>query len=95
MSEESVYGNTDLTEAEWELVDTAKRTIAILARVTRHKVLANVKADIDPAGEMDPGELEALAQKHLTPDLPGITEYEEAIGLIQLAPAIFRELRGF
>jgi hypothetical protein len=94
MSSENVYGNPELSEAEWELVDTAKRTIAILARVTRHKVLANVKADIDPAGQMDPGELEVLAQKHLTPDLAGVTENEEAIGIIQLAPTIFRELRG-
>jgi hypothetical protein len=92
MSEETVYGSRELTRDEWQLVDLIKRTMAVLAKVTKHKNLEQVKKDIDPRGEMDPEVLNARARQHLTPDLPGLSDSEEAVAISQLMPAVFEAL---
>jgi hypothetical protein len=92
MCNDSVYGSHELTEPEWQLVDRAKRTLLVLAKVIQHTELSQVKKDIDPNGQMDEGKLERLARQHLTPDLLNLDDTEEALVIAQLGAAIFSEL---
>ncbi len=92
MSDESVYRSQELTEYEWQLVDRIKRTVKVLARVTRHRDLDQVRTDIDPQDEMGADELDALAKEHRTPDLPGLNDREAADLVGALGPAVLAAL---
>lgn len=91
------------SQEELSLVQSAKRTLMILAKVIRDKNAEEVVKDPDLVQLIANKTLEeALADPELgdkirsrvTPDLPQLNEREEAVVVTQLASAVFRQLTG-
>jgi hypothetical protein len=92
-----------LDEREVKIVNHAKRTMTILARVIRDKDINKVAADPDPElakliGNHTPeqaladAELAKAIRKRVTPDLPQLNPEEETMVICQLGSAIFNRL---
>ncbi len=98
MSEEPPFN-----EAELKLVQTAKRTMMILAKIIRDKDAKEVVKDPDlaPLFAEKKDLAEALAdpdlgpkiRERLTPDLPQLNDLQEALVVGQLGSLILGELR--
>ena len=90
-------------KTELKLIETAKRTMRILAKIIGDKDPNVVIKDEDLAALIGDKSLEDalkdpqlgdLIRKRLTADLPQLNLEQEALTIAQLGPAIFEQLWG-